>query len=108
MGSPSVRVVSPFCVRGGPVEWRGVVGCVLSPCSDWVSPFTLSPSFPRCPVSSCIVPFLFCLVCGGMMQCEMGGAVRVMNGGVCGGVASVVLFLFSRLFLALSVAALLV
>lgn len=33
-----------------------------------------------CP--SCIVSFFFCLVCDGMMQCEMGRAVRVMSGGV--------------------------
>lgn len=59
----------------------GVVGYVLSPCSDWILPFMLSSSLPCCSAPSRIVLFFFCLVCGGMMQCEMGRAVCVMNGG---------------------------
>lgn len=48
--------------------------------SDWILPLTLSSSLLCCPVPSRIVSFLFCLVCGGMMQCEIGRAVRVVNG----------------------------
>lgn len=44
--------------------------CCGAPSSDWILPFALS-----CPLR--VVLFLFCLVCGGMVQCEM------RCGGVC-------------------------
>ena len=79
----------PVCVLASPSLVREVAllkggGCAASdaPSSDWILPLTLFSSLRRCPVPSRIVSSLFCLVCGGMMQCEMGRAVRVMNGGV--------------------------
>ena len=70
-GLPVLCVVSPFCSRGVPVEWRGGA-CV------WCPIFVLGPA--PCVVLSplcCPVPLVLCVVDGGSaVEC-------VMNGGAC-------------------------
>ena len=60
MPVPPVCVLeSPFRLRGGPIEWRGAVCAVVSPCSDWAWRLVLS-CFPL----HCLAPLVLCVVGG--------------------------------------------
>lgn len=65
-GAPCLRVVSPFCLRGGPVEWRVWWVCVVPVFGLDHSPFSLFP-FPSRVVSP--LPF----ACGGVVVWWCGG-----------------------------------
>ena len=67
-------LVSPSCWLSGRVEWRGGA-CYVVP----VLGLGLAPSCCLAPLVSSSLLFRF--VCGGMMQCEMGCVMCVMNGG---------------------------
>ena len=77
-GLPVLCVVSPFCLRGGRVEWRGAVGCVLSPCSHCPRP----PRIVLFPLSLRVVPCLLWVgKCGG---CAVFIVCVGLYYGVCG------------------------
>ena len=38
---PRLVSASPFCLRGGLVEWRGVLCVAVSPCSDWAPSYRI-------------------------------------------------------------------
>ena len=66
LASPVCVLASPVRLLGGRIEWREWRLCV-APCSDWVLPFTLSPSLYVVFTS---LPFVCCCVC-----CGWGSAV---------------------------------
>ena len=79
---PRLMLVSPFCLCGGRVEWRGA--CCDAPCSDWPPPFSriVSASLALFLLPSRIVGWgsvvLCCVVwccCGGVavLCAESGG-----------------------------------
>ena len=95
--SPVCVLASPFCLCGGPVEWRGVVCCCVVPVSRVIpvlfavfpvfglglapcivlSPFTLSCSLVSFSFLFCFV--LSCLLwvgrCGGMRRLHTSSIV---------------------------------
>ena len=83
--TPRLCVGLPLCrLPCGLIECRGVVGSVLSPCSDWVLPFTLS-----CPSRIVQSPFSLCVCCHsivGLGVCLCDRVVSLWNSGdgLCG------------------------
>lgn len=66
-GDPPVCVlVSPFGLRGGPVEWRGAVRVVLSP--SRVVPVLFVVFLVLCCLAS---PLVLCVVGGGVWWCVL-------------------------------------
>ena len=88
-GLPVLCAVSPFRLRGGPVEWRGGVCGVLSPClvlslsSSWCSPvFELDLALRIVRSSLALHSFVLCcllLLCIVVLCAENGRLVCVVS-----------------------------
>lgn len=94
---PRSCAVSPFCLRGGPVEWREWRSCVVPVLFTLFPVLELDPAscIVRSPLHCiplcCAVCFLFVLPCCCVVCEEEGSGVC----GVCGLVVNVVFFSFS-------------